>query len=229
MQQIEAENARLCTKGLGALSQLKQASRTHTHNREKSLPSLVATIGIGQVGYLLCECDVKFESFVVGVYGEDMRAIFEWTSEQEADVTEHDVHAKPGLAADTVDQVDDVLKKQEALDVVRNAPVGRIGKVAPIAEHIKVKTQPREGNFSRCSTVCCREVNAERMRGTKMKMGISKNCRSQSHGDNGEHGPGPAIMCRTRQLWEHCQSAAEAAAGSNHRADDPMDMRQRQG
>eukprot|EP00971_Amphidinium_carterae_P097730 1934029-Amphidinium_carterae.1 len=68
VQQVEAENTRLRTDGLGALPQLVQALQQRGGS---NLPSLVVTKGIGKPSTFAGkeeewrEWSVKFESFVV--------------------------------------------------------------------------------------------------------------------------------------------------------------------
>eukprot|EP00971_Amphidinium_carterae_P271703 5391482-Amphidinium_carterae.1 len=50
------------------------------------LPSLVGSKGIGEPATFWREWLVKFESFVVGVYGEDMRVALAWASAREVDI-----------------------------------------------------------------------------------------------------------------------------------------------
>eukprot|EP00971_Amphidinium_carterae_P035239 693598-Amphidinium_carterae.2 len=120
VQQVEAENARLRTDGIGALPHLVQVLSAQTRDR---LPSLVDTKGIGKPASFSGKEDkwrewsVKFESFVVGVYGEEIMSVLLWASEQETEISERDLDLKFGLAADAADQVEEVARKSGQLYV----------------------------------------------------------------------------------------------------------------
>eukprot|EP00971_Amphidinium_carterae_P332228 6466285-Amphidinium_carterae.1 len=76
------------------------------------------------------EWSVKFERFVVGIYGGSMRAVLLWAAERDAEIA--DVHLKYGEAAPAADltktgQLCVALQQftsKEAYDVLRSAPVG---------------------------------------------------------------------------------------------------------
>eukprot|EP00971_Amphidinium_carterae_P221339 4394056-Amphidinium_carterae.2 len=92
-----------CPPTTGRLSQTDARDR---------LPFLVDTKSIGKPSTFSGKEDewrewsVKFESFVVGVYGEEMRAVLLWATEQETELTEADVNQRFGTAAPAADQVE---------------------------------------------------------------------------------------------------------------------------
>eukprot|EP00971_Amphidinium_carterae_P235953 4682618-Amphidinium_carterae.2 len=101
VQQVEAENTRLRTDGLGALPQLVQALQ----QRGGNLPSLVDTKGIGKPTTFSGkeeewrEWPVKFESFVVGVYGDRRHAQRRFGGRPSRGHSEEDKSAPRGFAA----------------------------------------------------------------------------------------------------------------------------------
>eukprot|EP00971_Amphidinium_carterae_P181849 3608384-Amphidinium_carterae.1 len=86
----------------GALPQLIQVLQSQTRDR---LPSFADTKRSRKPAMFSGkeeewrESSVKFESFVVGVCGNDMRVVFAWASEQEVDITEREIDLKFLLAA----------------------------------------------------------------------------------------------------------------------------------
>eukprot|EP00971_Amphidinium_carterae_P033619 661819-Amphidinium_carterae.2 len=90
MQQVEAENARLRADGLGAPPQFIQVLRLR-RTLEKKMTWR--------------EWSVKFESFVVSVYGKETRTVLAWAGEQDSlqdsKITERDVLDQLALCVST--------------------------------------------------------------------------------------------------------------------------------